>query len=368
MNRFLCAFLVGLLSVCTAYAQFGTLQGRITDESTGEGIPFANIILVKNGDQRAGASTDFDGNYTIKPINPGTYDVKISYVGYNPAIIQGVLVESDKIAKLNPKLSPKSEVLEEVVVTTYKIPLIKADETSSSHTLTKDDIEAMPTRNVNSMIAFSAGVYQSDDGANVNIMGSRDNSNTVYIDGIKVRGSTRIPQSSIEQMTTITGGKPANYGDVTGGVINITTKGPSSKISYGVEFETSQFLDAFGYNMISPYVTGPIIKKNKGTVDQKTVLGFYVATDFFRINDADPSANGMWKVKDDILDSLEQNPLRFDNSGTSLVRSAEFVTLNDLEKIKAKQNVTDYRSNIVGKLDFKPNDNMMVNSKTLSSD
>ena len=51
-----------------ALAQTGTLKGVITDAMSGEPIPFANIIIEKNGNQSAGTTTDFDGNYTIKPV------------------------------------------------------------------------------------------------------------------------------------------------------------------------------------------------------------------------------------------------------------------------------------------------------------
>lgn len=70
-----------------------------------------------------------------------------------------------------------------------------------------------------------------------------------------------IPQSEIEQMQVITGGLEARYGDATGGLISLTTKGPSQVTSFGVEIETSQYLDPYGYNLASAYVSGPILKR-----------------------------------------------------------------------------------------------------------
>jgi outer membrane receptor for ferrienterochelin and colicin len=51
--------------------------------------------------------------------------------------------------------------------------------------------------------------------------------------------SNLIPESEIDQLQVITGGIEAQYGDVTGGIISITTKGPSNAFSGGVEVETS---------------------------------------------------------------------------------------------------------------------------------
>lgn len=46
----------------------------------------------------------------------------------------------------------------------------------------------------------------------------------IYIDGIRTIGTTNLPKSALDQVTVITGGIPAEYGEATGGVINITTK------------------------------------------------------------------------------------------------------------------------------------------------
>ena len=43
-----------------------------------------------------------------------------------------------------------------------------------------------------------------------------------------------VPTSGIEQITVITGGLPAQYGDATGGIISVTTKGPSNKMFGGI--------------------------------------------------------------------------------------------------------------------------------------
>ncbi|MBL4741113.1 MAG: TonB-dependent receptor plug domain-containing protein, partial [Sneathiella sp.] len=110
-----------------------------------------------------------------------------------------------------------------------------------------------------SIAATVGGVYSKDDGTtDLNVRGSRSSGTDVYIDGIKVRGSQNLPKSSIEQVSVITGGIPAQFGDVTGGVINITTKGASKEWFGGIEYVTSGFkngddvigLDKFGFNLL----------------------------------------------------------------------------------------------------------------------
>ena len=46
------------------------------DQDTKEPIAFANVVLEVGGTMSGGATSDFDGNYVIKPVQPGTYDLR----------------------------------------------------------------------------------------------------------------------------------------------------------------------------------------------------------------------------------------------------------------------------------------------------
>ena len=63
---FIAVFSVFVISLNAQVGQ-GGLKGTITDSKTGEPLPFVNVILEQNGLQKAGAATDFDGKYFIKP-------------------------------------------------------------------------------------------------------------------------------------------------------------------------------------------------------------------------------------------------------------------------------------------------------------
>jgi hypothetical protein len=58
-------------------------------------------IVEKSGQQAGGTTSDFDGNYTIKPIQPGSYVLKASFVGYKPVLITGLAMIADRITFLN---------------------------------------------------------------------------------------------------------------------------------------------------------------------------------------------------------------------------------------------------------------------------
>ena len=73
----------------------------------------------------------------------------------------------------------------------------------------------------------------------LNIRGS-SSATDFYVDGVKITGNVNdiLPQDAIDQMTVITGGLPAQYGDATG-IVGVTTRGPSSATRGGLELVSS---------------------------------------------------------------------------------------------------------------------------------
>jgi len=349
-----------VLTSSLAMAQTGALKGVITDAMSGESIPFANLIAEKNGSQIAGTTTDFDGNFTIKPLEPGTYTIKATFVGYGTVEVVGVIVSANKITFQDVKLQ-QGVAIGEVKVIAYKKPLLDQDNLSGE-TKTAEEIVALPTRNIASVAASTAGIYQRDEGDGVNVRGSRSDATEYYVDGIKVRGSMGVPTSGIEQITVITGGVPAQYGDATGGIISITTKGPSNKMFGGIEFESSTLFDSYNYNLLGFALSGPILKKrNTDGSKGSSLIGYFLAGEFRSVDDTDPSAIGMWKVKDDVLADLQANPFQIaPNASAGFLSRSEFLNEDDFENVQAKINVNEKRFNLSGKLDIKPSKNTFL--------
>lgn len=243
MRRILLITLGLLFATIQINAQVGqgAIRATVTDDS-GEPIPFANVIVKQNGVQVTGGQTDFDGMANIKPITPGTYDVEVSSLGFGTKRISGVQVTmgvTTYLPKDQTKLSTAAEMLDVVEVIAYDKPLFEKG-SSKQETMTSKDIVKMAARNPAELAATAGGTYSSDNGSSaLNIRGSRSDANYYFIDGVKVRGSSAIPRASIDQITVITGGLPARYGDVTGGVVSITTRGVSREYHGGVEYLTS---------------------------------------------------------------------------------------------------------------------------------
>lgn len=163
----------------------GALKGTVKDND-GNGVPFANIIVQQNGNQIAGTSTDFDGNYTIKPIVSGTCEVLIQSVGFQKKMINGVIINSDKTRFLDIVMHETNVKLDEIQVVEYKVPNISKDQTSTGGTVTAEEIYKIPSRSRESLAATVGGIY-AEDRETKSIRGAREEGEVYYVDGIKTR-------------------------------------------------------------------------------------------------------------------------------------------------------------------------------------
>jgi len=362
--------LLSTLSIVVASAGLMLAQNesaikvKLIDKANRETIPFANVIVEMGGIQAGVGTTNIDGEVTIKPLNPGKYNVKATYVGYQTVEVTNINVSVGKTVALNLEMLAGQQ-LKEVEVTEYKEPLIDPD-TKSGGTVTREEYQNMASKNINSVAATTAGIYQKDEGGALNVRGARSNGTAYYVDGQKVIGTSGVPQASVEQITTIVGGTPAEYGDETGGIVAITTRGPASRYGGSVEVSSSGFgekkgLDAFGYNYVGFSINGPILtKKDTLTSSKKSILGFAISGEGVNEKDPSPSAIGFYQVKKDKLTELENAPLRPATQGSGFVQNAEFITADDLEKIKARNNVASTSLRLNGKIQYQPTTNLGI--------
>lgn len=323
-----------------------SLQGKITEEESGEPVIFATVAIYKGGVLISGTESDLEGNFIFSDIDPGNYDVEVRFIGLATRREVGVVVKSGKTTKLDFQLKPEGVVVDGIEIVDYKVPLIDFDNTTSQKTVTSENIRNIPTRNVNRIVATTAGIASTDGGA-VSIRGSRSNATDYYVDGIRVSGNASVlPASEIEQLQVVTGGLEAKYGDVTGGIISITSKGPSNKFGGGIELENSRYLDAFGTNLANFNMSGPILKNKDGN----SILGFRIAGQYNFNLDNSPSATGVFRLSEDKIRALEEDPTT--EIGGAALPSAEWLTLDDVDGALATRPNEDNQSiNITGRLD-----------------
>jgi outer membrane receptor protein involved in Fe transport len=266
-TKFKIFVLVVLLGLTNVFAQTGTgkLAGKITDAQTGEPLIGANVIIMNSN---LGAATDIDGNYFILNITPGTYDVKISYVGYSSKIVQEVRIVAGITYELNESLSSGID-LEEIIVTDTKF--FEEKSTNTVKVVDSDQISKLPVKGVANIASLQAGVViaegsgGADGNATINVRGGRGSEVLYIVDGVaqnNLFGNTsaaQVSNSAIEQLSFQVGGYEAKYGQAQSGIINITTKSGNPNYSIYADVLTSEFTDDYGYNLYTLNLSGPII-------------------------------------------------------------------------------------------------------------
>ena len=101
-----------LMLPLSVFAQGANVRGKITDGSTGELLPGANVVL---NEVSLGASSDIDGNYEIKNVPSGSYTLDVSFVGYKKYTASVTVGTVDVVIDIT--LIPDFLGLEEVYVT-----------------------------------------------------------------------------------------------------------------------------------------------------------------------------------------------------------------------------------------------------------
>ncbi len=297
----------------------GTLKGVITDSKTKEPVPFAAVVAKQDGKQVRGTQTDFDGNFTIKPLNVGKYDIEVSCVGYSKYQRTSVNVTASGFTVVNVELVPAATQLEEVVIEEEKVPVIEIGTPESGARISSDDIARMPGNSVDNIVAAVAGVGYSDGGTG----SARGEDNMVTMQGgVRKRTGVSAPKEAIAEIQVILGGTPASIGEAIGGTQIITLKPPSSQFKGIIKYET--LLDYRLYNYLMVYLTGPVLKKTMYAEDgsnngERTLVGFrltgvgtYSNNSMYR-----PRGYRYQMVNDELVRYYEQNPIDYEPvSGT----------------------------------------------------
>ncbi|MDP6040609.1 MAG: TonB-dependent receptor, partial [Candidatus Latescibacteria bacterium] len=199
------------------------------DKTTGETLPGANVVI--DGTTQ-GAITDVDGNYFILNVQPGTYIISASSIGYHKVTQANVRVFIDLTSTVNftgnNGLTEASIELAEITVVA-ELPVVQADISANVANISAADVEALPITSVDEVVNLEAGVLRSANGE-LSIRGSDLSEIAFSVDGMSMRDGrennpySTVSYTSIKEMSVQPGGFNAEYGNVRSGLVNIVTK------------------------------------------------------------------------------------------------------------------------------------------------
>jgi outer membrane receptor for ferrienterochelin and colicin len=226
------------ITTCSSLAQTGVISGRIADATNNEAIPFANVVIMGT---TIGTATDLDGNFELKNLTPGLYNVSVSFLGYKSKTEYEVQVFNNKPARLDLRLEADNKTLDAVVVKAN--PFEKKEESPVSlRTIGVNEIERNPggNRDISKALQSLPGVASSVAFRNdLIIRGGAPNENRFYLDGIEIpninhfatQGSSGGPNglinvNFIREVEFYSGAFPANRGNSLSSVLNFKMKDP----------------------------------------------------------------------------------------------------------------------------------------------
>lgn len=266
--------LVCLLPALLLAGNKGRVKGKITDLQTGEPLIGANVII--DGTSQ-GATSDANGEYSILNVDAGTYKLRASFIGYQTVTVDRVRVSGDLTSEQNFALPGEGITTATVSIVATK-PLVNKDNTNAIRVTTSDDIQAMPVRGINNLLATSAGVVIKDNV--VHVRGGRFDEVGFYLEGVTVtdpvaggRGVT-LNQDALEEIQVQAGGYTAEFGGANSGIIRQSLKTGGSQLKASVEYITDNItfkskknafdgkkrLGAYwyGYDELSAVLSGPV--------------------------------------------------------------------------------------------------------------
>ncbi len=242
MKRILLAILCVAVFPAALLAQTGKISGKVIDEKTGEALIGANVLI--EGTDR-GAATDINGNYVILNAPIGKLTLKATYIGYSPLTVRDVNVKSNETTRRDFSLVDETYKTDVIVVTAEK-PIVDRQATNTKAVLSQEDIENLPGRGVEGVVALQAGAVQS--GSGLNIRGSRADQTQFVVNGMNATDPTfggrsiSVIDNAVAEITYQAGGYSAEFGGKNAGIVNTTTRTGGSKLNANLEV----FTDAWG--------------------------------------------------------------------------------------------------------------------------
>lgn len=235
--------------VCSVYAQpggKGRIEGSVVDAKTNEELPGANVLIKGT---YYGGSSKLDGSVKIENVNPGSYTLEVTLLGYKSVQFTNFKVEAGQTARFTAKMQETVLALDKEVVVVGERPLFDIEETASRRNVGQEDIQAAALTKVEAIVAQSPGVVFSDN--EIHIRGGRTHEAALLLDGVSIQDplagtgfGLQVSPQSIQDVEVITGGYNAEYGQATSGIVNITTREGSDKYSGSISYK----LDHFGFN------------------------------------------------------------------------------------------------------------------------
>lgn len=217
-------------------AATGNISGVVVDKLTGDKIPFANVRLEGTS---LGASTDEDGNFSIRQVPVGDYQLNATYIGYenNSIAVTVVAGETQEVRIEMEYAGVQGEAVEISAQVSGQMSAINEQLASNTikNVVSSDRILDVPDVNAAESVSRLPGVSlirSGGEGQKVAVRGMSPQYNVVQVNGVRMQSTDRNDRSvdlnmiapnilsGIEVTKALTADMDA---DAVGGTVNLKT-------------------------------------------------------------------------------------------------------------------------------------------------
>jgi hypothetical protein len=230
--------LITLALPALASEQTGKMNGTVYDP---DGVPLAGVtvkITSKNLMGERKIQTSEEGSFLFFGLPPGKYTIEIDQSGFLPFKQENLVINIGGTASLDILLEVPTA--EETVVVTAKRPVVDKEKTNLGQNYDDEFLEEVPVgRSYQSVAQLAPGVV---GGSNPNVHGGSMYSNQYLVDGINTTDpatntfASNFNFDAIKEVQVLTGGLDAEYGQATGGIINLVTKSGGNEFHIDTSF------------------------------------------------------------------------------------------------------------------------------------
>lgn len=234
--------------VAAAQETTGSISGTVVT-ADGKGVARAKVSVSSARGTRE-VATDEQGRFLVAFLNPGSYTVDVTAEGYQAIKDEGVVVAlGQRLARRYVVSAMMEESVEAIAPPAEQArPTIDLTSQSTGASISTEVAEQLPiARNISAVVFLAPGVKSGGGTGNANpsISGSSGLENQYVFDGVNVTNAgygalgsysiihgsqgTGINFNFVQETQVITGGLAAEYGQATGGIVNVVTKSGSNE-------------------------------------------------------------------------------------------------------------------------------------------
>ena len=197
----------------------GKIRGVVTDQETGEVLVGANVTVEGTS---LGASTDLNGVYVVLALPTGSYTVRVGYIGYREVALSNIRISENQTTTQDFQLAPSAIEVDALQIVADR-PLIQRNTTNTVRITSQEDIENMPVRGLQNLIALEAGTVLQD--GELHIRGGRTGEVAYFIDGVSAINpmfnseNVTVIQEALEEVQMQAGGYNAEFGCGNSGIV-----------------------------------------------------------------------------------------------------------------------------------------------------